>query len=158
MAPLFCFAATSALVTGCVASEPGGPDEEVDTHESAEEVEDVGDSAAELEQSVALDAKADAALAACQLYAGQPYWLPGAIYSDSWWSDCPASASITVVLRHDRWWWPDRTLASRSGRGSFGSIQLSYPCGTDFNPIKVFTEVRYRSQKVQSPRAILPCG
>lgn len=106
----------------------------------------------------ATDPVAANALAGCTLFAEQPYWAAGAIYGAASWSGCPASAGITVVLRHDRSWWPDRTLASRSGSGSFGSIQVSYPCGTDFDPIKVFIEIRYGGAKVQSPRAVLPCG
>jgi hypothetical protein len=97
-------------------------------------------------------------LAGCTLYAEKPYWSTGAIFGFGSWNGCPTSAGVTVVLRHDRSFWPDRTLASRSGSGPYGGVAVSYPCGTDYDPIKVFIEVRYGSQKVQSARATLPCG
>jgi hypothetical protein len=94
----------------------------------------------------------------CHLYAEQPYWTNATISGQGSWSGCAASTTVTVVLRQDRPWWPDRTLASRLGTGATGARQVSYPCGLDFDPIKVFIEVRQGSNKVQSPRATLPCG
>ncbi len=103
------------------------------------------------------DAPVASAAPACRLYAEQPTYN-GSINGTGSWSNCPANATVTVVLRNDRSWWPDQTLASRSGTGSFGSRTTVYACGNHFDPIKVFVEVRYGSQKVQSPRSILPCA
>jgi len=121
--------------------------------------------AAILALGIAMPAASDAATvsahrvasAACTLYAEQPIYN-GSINGSGYWSGCPATAKVTVVLREDRKWWPDRTLRSASGTGSSGSKLLVYPCGTDFDPIKVFVEVRYGSLKKQSPRAVLPCA
>ena len=96
--------------------------------------------------------------AACSLYAERPEYIGAAINGWGHWSGCPTSAKVSIVLRQDRSWWPDRTLASTSGSGSFGSRVVAYACGNDFDPIKVFVEVRYNGQKAQSPRAVLPCG
>jgi hypothetical protein len=100
---------------------------------------------------------APSAAATCQLYAEQPYYN-GSINGWGHWYNCPTNAKVTVVLRHDKRWWPDSTLDSETGTGSSGSRLTVYPCGNRFDPIKVFVEVRYGSQKVQSPRAILPCA
>ena len=97
------------------------------------------------------------AAATCTLYAEQPTYN-GSINGLGSWSGCPATANVTVVLRQDRSWWPDTTLRSASGTGSNGSKLLVYPCGARFDPIKVFVEVRYGSQKKQSPRAVVPCA
>jgi hypothetical protein len=125
-------------------SSPSGPDD--------------GRGLAEDDAETHVETPATLTLAGCTLYAEQPYWSTGAIYGFGSWNGCPASAGVTVVLRHDRSWWPDRTLASGSGSGPYGGVAVSYPCGTDYDPIKVFIEVRYGSMKVQSPRATLPCG
>ena len=101
---------------------------------------------------------APALAAVCSLYAERPEYIGAAINGWGHWSGCPTSAKVSIVLRQDRSWWPDRTLASTSGSGSFGSRVVAYACGTDFDPIKVFVEVRYNGQKAQSPRAVLPCG
>lgn len=100
---------------------------------------------------------AAAAAATCQLYAEQPYYNSSIVAIASW-SGCPAGARFTVVLREDRRWWADRTIRSGSGSGGYGAKTLTYPCGTDFDPIKVFVEIRYGDRKVHSPRAILPCA
>ncbi len=147
--------AATLAATGCVA--------EPDLESSEQDLDSEQDLAAELEETAALEESTThetdtATLAGCQLYAEQPYWLAGSIVGTGSWSNCPSNASITVVMRHDRSWWFDRTLTSRSGSGSFGYVDLSYWCGTDFDPIKVFIEVRYGSQKVQSVRSIVPCG
>lgn len=110
-----------------------------------------------LEEPTALDAGA-ATLAGCQLYPSPPEWYAASIFGSGWWFDCAAGSTVTVLLRQDRPWWPDRTLRSSSGSGSSGGIDLSYPCLTDFDPIRVYIEVRNGSQKVQSPRVIVPCG
>jgi hypothetical protein len=95
--------------------------------------------------------------ATCTLYAEQPYYN-GAINGWGHWWNCPSTAKVTIVLRQDIRWWPDRTLDSDVGYGGSGSLLVGRACGNHFDPIKVFVEVRYGSQKVQSPRAILPCG
>ena len=96
--------------------------------------------------------------AGCTLWSERPEWVNATILGRGSWYNCPSGTSVTVVLRHDRSWWPDRTLASRSGSGSSGSLLTAYACGTDFDPIKVFVETRAVGRKVQSERAILPCG
>jgi hypothetical protein len=98
-----------------------------------------------------------AAAATCSLWAEQPYYN-GAINGWGHFYGCPSGAKITVVLRQDRRWWPDKTLDTKYGYGPAGSVLTWRACGNDFDPIKVFVEVRYGSQKVQSARAILPCG
>jgi hypothetical protein len=113
---------------------------------------------ADEDEAAAADPAEVAALAGCTLQAYQPYWSSGYLFGSGSWSGCPANASITVVLRQDIAWWPDRTLASGKKTGAGGTIGLSYPCGTDYDPIKVFIETRYGSRKVQSARAIVPCG
>ena len=100
---------------------------------------------------------APTAAAGCTLYAEQPYYN-GAINGWGHWYGCSSTAKVTVVLRQDIRWWPDKTLDSRTGIGRAGSLLVTRACGNNFNPIKVFVEVRYGTQKVQSPRAILPCG
>ncbi|MGH2690509.1 MAG: hypothetical protein ACRDKW_17130 [Actinomycetota bacterium] len=96
--------------------------------------------------------------AGCTLWSERPEWVNATILGRGSWYNCPSGTGVTVVLRHDRSWWPDGTLASRSGNGSSGSLLTSYPCGTDFDPIKVFVETQAAGRKVQSERAILPCG
>ena len=105
--------------------------------------------------TAATPGRADAA--SCTLYAEQPYYN-GAINGWGHWYGCPSTAKVTVVLRQDRRWWPDKTLDDAVGYGSNGSAFVGYACGNRFDPIKVFVEVRYGSQKVQSARSILPCA
>ena len=102
-------------------------------------------------------ATSTAATPQCSLYAEQPEYN-GSINGWGHWSNCPSSAKVTVVLRQDRKWWPDKTLTSASGTGSHGSRLLVYGCGNHFDPIKVFVETRYGDKKVQSPRSVLPCA
>ena len=97
------------------------------------------------------------AAATCGLYAEPPSYNSSIVATASW-AGCPAGARFTIVLREDRRWWPDRTIRSANGEGSYGSRTLTYPCGTDFDPIKVFVEIRYGDRKVQSARVILPCA
>lgn len=104
------------------------------------------------------EAASTAALPDCQLFAEPPEFINASITGMGSWAGCSASTSITVVLRHDRSWWPDRTLASKSGTGGAGSLTVAYPCGNDFEPIKVFIETRRGSTHVQSERRVLPCG
>ncbi|MGH2720076.1 MAG: hypothetical protein ACRDJO_00560 [Actinomycetota bacterium] len=96
--------------------------------------------------------------AGCALYSERPEWVNATILGRGSWYNCPSGTSVNVVLRQDRSWWPDRTLASRWGSGSSGSLLATYFCGNDFDPIKVFVETRAAGRKVQSERAILPCG
>lgn len=144
----------AALLVGCV--EEPLTDELAGDELAGDEL--AGDELTGEEGAASAAAEESAALAGCTLYAAQPYWSSGYLFGGGSWSGCPANASITVVLRQDISWWPDRTLASGSKSGSSGWIDLSYPCGTDFDPIKVFVETRYGSKKVPSARSIVPCG
>jgi hypothetical protein len=97
-----------------------------------------------------------AAAPRCKLFAEQPVYN-GSINGRGSWSDCPTTARVTVLLRSDKRWWPDSTLASMIGTGSSGSLLTVRACGNSFEPIKAYVEVRFNGQKVQSARAILPC-
>lgn len=93
----------------------------------------------------------------CRMGVEQPYYN-GAMVGTGSWSTCYAGSHFTIVLREDRRFWPDRTIRTAHGAGISGSKTLTYPCGTDFDPIKVFVEIRHGGKKVQSARAVLPCA
>ena len=91
------------------------------------------------------------------LWAGQPYYN-GAISGEGSWANCPSNARVTVLLRKDIRWLRDSTFNSKSATSSRGTLITLRACGTGFDPWKVYTETGYGSKKVQSPRAVLPCG
>jgi hypothetical protein len=113
---------------------------------------------ASIAMTTAPAAAAPAPAATCQLFAAQPVYQNVSILVGGSWSGCPAGTRITVVLREDVSFWPDRTLRSSTGSGASGSLPLAYPCGNQFDPIKVFTETRLGDRHVQSPRSVLPCA
>ena len=74
--------------------------------------------------------------------------------------DCPGGEAtlIRCRIRHDRRWWPDRTLAEEA-ENLPGTVHLnpSYVCPGN-SRIKVFTEIIVKGLKNKSDRVRLPCG
>ena len=99
---------------------------------------------------------ADAA-STCQMGVEQPIYN-GSIVASASWSRCYTGSHFTIRLREDRRFWPDRNIRVAKGSGVSGTKTLTYPCGTDFDPIRVFVEIRHGGRSVQSPRSVLPCA
>lgn len=102
----------------------------------------------------------------CRLFVEQPTdtWFPGQVQNviTGWGGregGCSSETSrVTVRLRQDRPWWPDRTLAQETSSSAFVSLEVRYLCD-DNNEMKIFTETLTSSgQKVQSPRLYTYCG
>lgn len=95
----------------------------------------------------------------CQLFADDPYWdgggylvgTGGRIY-------CSSIRTVTVLLRQDRPWWPDRTLAEVTKTGSVVILDAKKYCAGGDNDMKVFTETRTNTGgKIQSGRILTTC-
>ena len=67
---------------------------------------------------------------------------------------CTTNGEITVVLRVDRRFWPDKTLAIKTGSGINFRISAIYMCKGRGSQ-QVFTEVRAPGKKVQSKRVYI---
>jgi hypothetical protein len=95
---------------------------------------------------------------ACQIWAQQPSYLNASIAGEGAWVNCPEGTKVTVLLRQDKRWWPDSTLAVRAGIARFGTLTATRPCGTGFEFMKVYVEVRSGDTKTQSGRSLFPCS
>lgn len=105
----------------------------------------------------------------CQLYVEQPtdtWYFPGQldpnIITGGGGRDTGACGSedstVTVRLRQDRPWQPDRTLAEKTSSDGFVNLQVTYVCDDD-DEMKIFTEtLTSDGDKVQSPRLYTYCG
>lgn len=59
---------------------------------------------------------------------------------------------VTVRLRQHRWWWPDKTLRSRTLTTDEAAVTVIYKCsGTGSQ--EVFTEIIVQGKKAKSLRA-----
>lgn len=66
---------------------------------------------------------------------------------------CQESVRAEILLRHDRSWWPDRTLARSEETGTTLRLSAIYRCNQ--GPGKVYTEIRIQTSpggKQQSGR------
>lgn len=102
---------------------------------------------------------AAAAAPPCQLFADVPFWdgggnlvgVGGRIY-------CSSIRTVTVLLRQDRPWWPDRTLATSPSRTGTTVILEARRYCTGNSDMKVYTETRTNTGgKVQSGRLLTSC-
>jgi hypothetical protein len=78
----------------------------------------------------------------CAIWAVAPVVDYGAVYGVGVRSDCVQSRTITVSLREDRTFWPDRTLASTTKTGVVNAnIHVAWSCAGHQGKW-VFTEIK----------------
>jgi hypothetical protein len=78
----------------------------------------------------------------CAIWAVAPVLDSGAVYGVGVRSDCVQSRTITVSLREDRTFWPDRTLASTTKTDVVNAnIHVNWSC-SGHQSKRVFTEIK----------------
>jgi hypothetical protein len=78
----------------------------------------------------------------CAIWAEAPVVDYGTVYGLGVRSDCVQSRTITVSIREDRAFWPDRTLASTTKTGVVNAnIHVAWRC-SGFQDKRVFTEIK----------------
>jgi hypothetical protein len=105
-----------------------------------------------------LTAAADASSTSCYLYADTPTWESYSVLAgEGGRLGCSTTRTVTVRLRQDRPWWPDRTLAEVSKTGTNVILVARRYC-TGNSDMKVFTEtLNGTGGKVQSGRVLVSC-
>jgi hypothetical protein len=94
---------------------------------------------------------------ACQLWAEVPIWDGDYLVGVGARVNCSGTRTLTVVLRQDRPWLPDRTLAEETKTGTNLYLAARHHC-TGWKPMKVFTEIRTSAGgKAQSGRLLTWC-
>jgi hypothetical protein len=103
-------------------------------------------------------ASAAEAGASCSLYADAPTWESYSVLAgEGGRINCGSTRTVTVRLRQDRPWWPDRTLAEVSKTGTNVILVARRYC-TRNTDMKVFTEtLNGTGGKVQSGRVLVSC-
>jgi hypothetical protein len=130
-------------------------------------IEDAEDEVVE-EADDAVERAQDAALVGlgCDVVVGVPEAIPGTgvVFSTSVVGVCSTPTSVEVVMRIDRPWWPDQTIARAVGGVAVNQIRpfdLSAQCSVAHGK-RVFTEVRLQNQrgsaKYQSTRTYVLCS
>ena len=96
--------------------------------------------------------------ATCRLYADVPVWESSTVLAgEGARFSCTTSRTVTVLLRQDRPWLPDRTLAEVSKTGRIVFLTARRHC-TSGDAMKVYTETRTNTGgKVQSGRLLTAC-
>lgn len=105
-----------------------------------------------------LTSAADASSSSCRLYADTPIWESSSVLAgEGGRLGCASTRTVTVRLRQDRPWWPDRTLAQVSKTGVNVILVARAYCTGD-SDMKVFTEtLNGTGGKVQSGRLLVSC-
>ena len=105
-----------------------------------------------------LTSAADASSSSCRLYADTPIWESASVLAgEGGRLGCASTRTVTVRLRQDRPWWPDRTLAQVSKTGVNVILVARAYCTGD-SDMKVFTEtLNGTGGKVQSGRLLVSC-
>ena len=95
----------------------------------------------------------------CRLFADDPYWDgAGHVVATGGRIGCGSIRTVTVVLRQDRPWLPDRTLASDTDTRAVVILDAKKYCAGGDDDMKVFTETRTNTGgKVQSGRLLTTC-
>jgi hypothetical protein len=94
----------------------------------------------------------------CQLFADDPFWDgSGNLVGGGGRINCSGTRTVTVLLRRDRPWLPDVTLAEVSKTGTIVFLAARHYC-TRNTDMKVYTETRTSAGgKVQSGRLLTSC-
>jgi hypothetical protein len=96
---------------------------------------------------------ADSSMAGCRLAADAPAWESYSVLAgEGGRINCITPRTVTVLLRQDRPWLPDRTLAQVRRTGTHVEIVVRRHC-TGNAHMKIYTETRTNTGgKVQSGR------
>jgi hypothetical protein len=93
----------------------------------------------------------------CQLFADTPFWDGGYLVGSGGRINCGSTRTVTVLLRRDRPWLPDVTLAEVTKTGTTVFLAARRYC-TGNTDMKVYTETRTNTGgKVQSGRLLTSC-
>jgi len=93
----------------------------------------------------------------CRLFADDPVWDSGDLVGVGGRIGCTSIRTVTVRLRQDRPWWPDRTLAYDTETDSHVILEARHDC-TGNTDMKVFTETLTNTGgKTQSGRLLTAC-
>ncbi len=93
----------------------------------------------------------------CRLFADGPVWDSGDLVGVGGRIGCASTRTVTVRLRQDRPWLPDRTLAEVTKTGSNVTLEARHHC-TGNTDMKVFTETRTNTGgNTQSGRLLTTC-
>ena len=94
----------------------------------------------------------------CELYALQPVVDGNTVIGRGGRQGCTSIRTVTVVLRQDIAWAPDRTLDTAQKRGDNVHLTVSHMCEGHTGGMRVFVETRNGTGgKVQSPRTTFDC-
>ena len=104
-------------------------------------------------------AAAGAAAPPCQLWVDAPYWESSDVLAaEGGRINCSSTRTVTLRIRQDRPWWPDRTLATsapKTGTNVFLVVRAHCKGNSD---MKVFAEVLTNTGgKMQSGRVLVNC-
>ncbi len=96
----------------------------------------------------------------CRLFADDPFWDGnGYMVGSGGRVGCVSTTrTVTVLLRQDVPWWPDRTLAEVTKTGMTVLLDAKKYCAGGDDDMWVFTETRTNTGgKVQSGRILTTC-
>ena len=104
------------------------------------------------------DESATTSSSSCELYALQPVVDGNTVIGRGGRQGCTSVRTVTVLLRQDIAWWPDRTLDTAQKTGDNVHLTVSHMCEGHTGAMRVFVETRNGTGgKVQSARTNFYC-
>jgi hypothetical protein len=98
------------------------------------------------------------ARSSCVLFAEKPTLNIPSVAGTGGREGCVSTRTVTVRLREDRRWWPDRTLVEKTATGSNVLLTAAKSCVGEQGK-QLYTETRTNTGgKVQSPRVSFAYG